>query len=85
MIWWWRRRSGRGGLGALLLDAVTAEARRAGCHRLTLDTGVGQPAGPAVLLSLRNVARFSPFRHAIGLTDGNHPIHFLQSTWAWLA
>lgn len=31
----------RGGLGARLLDAVAAEAKAAGCLRLTLDTGLG--------------------------------------------
>lgn len=30
----------RGGLGAALLDAVAAEARAAGCARMTLDTGL---------------------------------------------
>jgi GNAT superfamily N-acetyltransferase len=30
----------RGGLGARLLDAVTAEGRGLGCHRLVLDTGL---------------------------------------------
>jgi GNAT superfamily N-acetyltransferase len=31
----------RGGLGARLLDGVAAEAKAAGCLRLTLDTGLG--------------------------------------------
>jgi GNAT superfamily N-acetyltransferase len=35
----------RGGLGARLLDAVAAEARRAGCFRLTLDTGLDNLLG----------------------------------------
>ncbi|MGH7040992.1 MAG: GNAT family N-acetyltransferase [Acetobacteraceae bacterium] len=30
----------RGGVGALLLDAVAAEAKAAGCARMTLDTGL---------------------------------------------
>jgi GNAT superfamily N-acetyltransferase len=35
----------RGGLGARLLDAVAVEARRAGCLRLTLDTGLDNLLG----------------------------------------
>jgi GNAT superfamily N-acetyltransferase len=35
----------RHGLGACLLDAVAAEARRAGCQRLTLDTGLDNLLG----------------------------------------
>jgi GNAT superfamily N-acetyltransferase len=35
----------RGGLGARLLDAVAAEARGAGCQRLTLDTATGNLLG----------------------------------------
>jgi GNAT superfamily N-acetyltransferase len=35
----------RNGLGARLLDAVAAEARRVGCGRLTLDTGLDNLLG----------------------------------------
>jgi GNAT superfamily N-acetyltransferase len=35
----------RNGLGARLLDAVAIEARRAGCGRLTLDTGLDNLLG----------------------------------------
>lgn len=35
----------RHGLGARLLDAVAVEARRAGCRRLTLDTGLDNLLG----------------------------------------
>lgn len=35
----------RNGLGARLLDAVTVEARRAGCLRLTLDTALDNLLG----------------------------------------
>jgi GNAT superfamily N-acetyltransferase len=35
----------RNGLGARLLDAVAIEARRAGCKRLTLDTGLDNLLG----------------------------------------
>ena len=35
----------RNGLGARLLDAVAVEARRAGCLRLTLDTGLDNLLG----------------------------------------
>jgi len=35
----------RNGLGARLLDAVAAEARRVGCQRLTLDTGLDNLLG----------------------------------------
>jgi GNAT superfamily N-acetyltransferase len=35
----------RNGLGARLLDAVAVEARRVGCRRLTLDTGLDNLLG----------------------------------------
>jgi GNAT superfamily N-acetyltransferase len=35
----------RNGLGARLLDAVAAEARKANCNRLTLDTGLDNLLG----------------------------------------
>ena len=35
----------RNGLGARLLDAVATEARRVGCRRLTLDTGLDNLLG----------------------------------------
>jgi ribosomal protein S18 acetylase RimI-like enzyme len=35
----------RNGLGTRLLDAVAVEARRAGCRRLTLDTGLDNLLG----------------------------------------
>jgi GNAT superfamily N-acetyltransferase len=35
----------RNGLGAQLLDAVAVEARKAGCFRLTLDTGLDNLLG----------------------------------------
>ena len=70
----------RNGIGARLLDAVAAEARKVRLQSPDPGHRIGQSVGATVLLPLRDAAVIPALQQAIGLIDGNHSLYFMQST-----